>query len=138
MLFQGLPPLRMTGKISSETVSELGSRSPLALNGLLCAPQCVEVRSLFSFNIRYQMRQVIQITGPAGALVALCDDGTLWCYSTETLSWAQLPPIPSSAVTDDRGDEPGPTDAMPMQDRIALERQERSQEARRNRFLGRS
>lgn len=84
------------------------------------------------------MRHVIQVTGPAAALVALCDDGSLWCYSTETLTWAQLPPIPCNAIADDAVQPQDAPDALPMQDRIALERQERSQEARRNRFLGKT
>jgi len=77
------------------------------------------------------MRHVMQLTGPLNALVALCDDGTIWCYSAETLTWAQLPPVPG---------QPGAVDVADAtlgHDRMAIERQERAEQARRERFQGR-
>ena len=77
------------------------------------------------------MRHVIQLTGPASALVALCDDGTMWTYSAAAQVWSQLPLVPG---------QPGSTEAEDPAlalDRQAIERQERSEQARRERFLGR-
>lgn len=77
------------------------------------------------------MRHVIHLTGPANALVALCDDGTMWSYSAETLVWTELPLVPGQPGTAEAED---PALAL---DRQAIERQERAEQARRERFLGR-
>jgi hypothetical protein len=77
------------------------------------------------------MRHVIQLSGPASALVALCDDGTIWGYKSETASWAQLPLVPGQPGT------PEATEAEHSRDKLALERQEHEQKARRERFEGR-
>jgi hypothetical protein len=78
------------------------------------------------------MRHVIQLTGPATALVALCDDGTMWTYKAEMPGWVQLLPLPG---------QPGTAEADAatlLHDRLALERQERAEQARRERFLGKT
>ncbi|HSU97730.1 MAG TPA: hypothetical protein VLI40_10900 [Gemmatimonadaceae bacterium] len=76
------------------------------------------------------MRHVIQLTGPVNNLVALCDDGTMWTYRPDTSAWTQLPSVPGQpAITE-------ASDAMPPHDRAAIERQERAEQARRDRFEG--
>lgn len=76
------------------------------------------------------MRHIIQLTGPANALVALCDDETIWSYVATTVSWTQLPAIPGQLGT------PEAADAVALHDRVALERQERAEQTRRDRFQG--
>lgn len=76
------------------------------------------------------MRQVIQVSGPVNNLVALCDDGTIWAYIAETTAWTQLPPVPGQAGT------PEAAEAGKLHDRAAIDRQERAEQARRQRFQG--
>lgn len=76
------------------------------------------------------MRHVIQISGPMNNLAALCDDGTVWCYNLDTTEWVQLPPVPGQP-----GTEEAAASALDH-DRLAVERQERAQQVRRERFLG--
>lgn len=41
------------------------------------------------------MRKIIQIAAAHNGTDALCDDGTVWSYSSEAQQgWLQLPPIP--------------------------------------------
>lgn len=77
------------------------------------------------------MRHVIQLTGPIAALVALCDDGTIWSYTQESGAWVQLPAIPGQPGTEEADN------AVALHDRVAIERQERAEQARRDRFQGR-
>ena len=76
------------------------------------------------------MRHVIQITGPVNGLAALCDDGTIWRYIAETTSWVQLPQVPGQPGTEEA------IDVSLMHDRMAIERQEREEKTRRDRFQG--
>ena len=76
------------------------------------------------------MRHVIQLTGPVNNLVALCDDGTMWAYRPDTSDWTQLPPVPGQPGTAEAAD------AVALHDRAAIERQERAEQARRERFQG--
>jgi hypothetical protein len=77
---------------------------------------------------RDAMRHIIQLTGPVHNLVALCDDGTMWTYRPDTSDWAQLPPVPGQPGTVEA------VDATTLHDRAAIERQERAEQARRDRF----
>jgi hypothetical protein len=76
------------------------------------------------------MRHIIQLSGPVNGLAALCDDGTVWGYIAENTSWVQLPPVPGQAGTEDI------RSASAQRDLIAIERQEREEQARRERFQG--
>jgi hypothetical protein len=76
------------------------------------------------------MRQVIQVSGPVNNLVALCDDGTIWAYIAETTAWTQLPLVPGQAGTAEAAE------ASMLRDRAAIDRQERAEQARRERFQG--
>jgi hypothetical protein len=76
------------------------------------------------------MRRVIQISGPMNNLVALCDDGTVWWYKVDVTAWVQLPPVPGQPGTDEAAA------AALDHDRLAVELQERAQQARRDRFQG--
>ena len=76
------------------------------------------------------MRHVIQLTGPVSSLVALCDDGTIWWYNVEAKGWAQLPAVPGQPGTSEAAD------AALEHDRLAVDRQERAQQVRRDRFQG--
>lgn len=76
------------------------------------------------------MRHVIQISGPVNNLVALCDDGTVWWYNVDVTAWAQLPPVPGQPGTEEAAE------SVLDHDRLAVERQERAQQARRERFQG--
>ncbi len=76
------------------------------------------------------MRHVIQITGQVNSLVALCDDGTIWWYNVPEKGWAQLPAVPGQPGTLEAAD------AVLEHDRLAVERQERAQQVRRDRFQG--
>ncbi len=78
------------------------------------------------------MRNVVQITGTLEALVALCDDGTMWSFNQVLHTWLQLPSVPGQP------DTARPLDPDVSHDRVALERQERTQQDRRERFEGRS
>ncbi|MDQ2890480.1 MAG: hypothetical protein M3R65_07995 [Gemmatimonadota bacterium] len=78
------------------------------------------------------MRNILQITGRLNSLVALCDDGTVWSYAPELNSWWQLPAVPGQP------DGAQPVEDAVTRDRVALERQERLQQVRRDRFEGRS
>ena len=77
------------------------------------------------------MRNVVQVTGSQDTLVALCDDGTIWSFNSVLLTWLQLPAVPGQPESAQR------TDSDVSHDRIALERQERKQQDRRERFEGR-
>jgi|GEM_PF-2430200 hypothetical protein len=74
------------------------------------------------------MRHVIQLTGPVNNLVALCDDGTMWTYRPDTSAWTQIPSVPGQPGTADSAD------SVASHDRAAVERQERAEQARRDRF----
>jgi hypothetical protein len=76
------------------------------------------------------MRQVTQLSGASNNLAALCDDGTIWLYKSETAGWVQLPLIPGQSGTLEAAD------AVTLHDRVAVERQERAEQARRERFQG--
>ena len=76
------------------------------------------------------MRHIVQISGPLSDLAALCDDGTLWAYDAGAKSWSPIPSVPG---------QPGTTeaqDAALLHDGVAVERQERAEQARRDRFQG--
>ncbi|MEO7216591.1 MAG: hypothetical protein ABI026_00165 [Gemmatimonadaceae bacterium] len=76
------------------------------------------------------MRHILQLSGPANALVALCDDETIWSFVATTASWTQLPAIPGQIGTTEADD------AVALHDRAAVEQQERALQARRDRFQG--
>mgnify|MGYP001551541622 CR=1 FL=1 len=78
------------------------------------------------------MRHVIQLTGPVNNLVALCDDGTMWGYRPDTAEWTQLPPVPGQLGTAEGADVD--VDPVAVHDHAAMERQERAEQPRGERF----
>ncbi len=76
------------------------------------------------------MRHILHISGPLTGLTALCDDGTVWAYDAATKSWSGLPPVPGQPGTREA------QEAALLHDRAAIERQERAEQARRDRFHG--
>ncbi|MDQ6737062.1 MAG: hypothetical protein M3Z30_05120 [Gemmatimonadota bacterium] len=76
------------------------------------------------------MREVKQIAGPSKSLAALCDDGTIWIFNERSWSWSQLPPVPAPAGAAES------VGASEEHDELVLSRQEKAQQAIRERFEG--
>lgn len=51
-------------------------------------------------------RKPVQIaTNSTGDLIALCDDGSIWSFSLDTMAWYQVPQVPTGVDEDLKGFE---------------------------------
>jgi hypothetical protein len=48
------------------------------------------------------VRRIIQINTTSGGLFALCDDGTIWGFSTNHTGWMRVPDIPQDSSPEER------------------------------------